>query len=209
MTKLSLIMLSLVLCNLSLAKIIPTKINSHKKDNQESSPVENNNQTEQETNKPSDQNNIETDDGSKSEATELKPANKPRPSPVQFTNKLYPALGFDTKLGPLWSIVCITKEWGRIPGKLTSKGKAFFTYDYSIYYCDKYFKVNGKMIWNDGTIPKNCLARGKQNDNSKPLYNVLAVTQYGNIPGKASSPLEAIFSIDAIRHSSKDFYWIC
>lgn len=128
------------------------------------------------------------------------------PSSIQ---KLYPALGYSLEQGPLWSIVCLTKDWGRIPGKLDLSGHAFFTYDYSIYYCEKFFKVNGKLIWNNKTIPEKCTARGKQNDNSQPLYNVIAVTQHGNIPGKASSALEAIFSVNAIRYSTENFYWIC
>jgi hypothetical protein len=134
--------------------------------------------------------------------------------PYQVVNpeevqKAYPALGYDLKHGPLWSIVCITKAFGRIPGKLDVKHRGFFTYNYDVYNCERFFKVNGVLHWNQGEIPEKCVARGKQKDNNKPLYNVVSVTQYGNIPGKASSPVHAVFSHEGIRFTSKSFYWIC
>ena len=100
----------------------------------------------------------------------------------EMVQKAYPALGYDLKHGPLWSIVCITKDFGRIPGKLDVKHRGFFTYKYNVYNCEKFFKINGILTWNTGTIPEKCVARGRQKDNQKPLYNILAVTQYGNIP---------------------------
>ena len=127
----------------------------------------------------------------------------------QNVHKVYPAMGYDLKHGPLWNIVCITKEFGRIPGKLDVKHRGFFTYDYNVYNCERFFKVNGLLIWNSGQIPDKCVARGKQTDNQKPLYNILAVTQYGNIPGKASSSEHAVFSHEGIRFTSKNFYWLC
>ena len=123
--------------------------------------------------------------------------------------KAYPAMGYDLKHGPLWNIVCITKTFGRIPGKLDVQHRGFFTYQYDVYNCERFFKVNGILRWNTGEIPEDCVARGKQTDNSKPLYNVVAVTQYGNIPGKARSPVHAIFSHEGIRCTSKSFYWLC
>jgi hypothetical protein len=127
----------------------------------------------------------------------------------QNVQKAYPALGYDLKHGPYWNIVCITKEFGRIPGKLDIKHRGFFTYEYNVYNCERFFKVNGVLIWNEGKIPENCAARGKQIDNQKPLYNILAITQYGNIPGKASSADYAVFSHEGIRFTSKTFYWLC
>ena len=127
----------------------------------------------------------------------------------EMVQKAYPALGYDLKHGPLWSIVCITKDFGRIPGKLDVKHRGFFTYKYNVYNCEKFFKVNGIMIWNTGDIPEKCVARGRQKDNQKPLYNILAVTQYGNIPGKASVADYGIFSHEGIRFTSKAFYWLC
>lgn len=123
--------------------------------------------------------------------------------------KAYPALGYDLKRGPLWTIICITKEFGRIPGKLDIEHKGFFTYQYDVYNCEKFFKVNGLLIWNVGEIPEHCVARGMQADNEKPMYNTLAVTQYGNIPGKSSSPDYTVFSHEGIRFTSKTFYWVC
>ena len=127
----------------------------------------------------------------------------------KLVEEIFPALGFDLKSGPLWNIICITKKWGRIPGKLAVDGRAYFVYEYRVYFCELFFKTNGRMIWNAGKVPKNCKALGKQQGNNLPLYTVLAVTQYGNIPGKSSNPNFAIFSNEGIRFTSKKFYWVC
>ena len=136
--------------------------------------------------------------------------NKPKSyQDINRVTKNYPALGFDLKHGPNWNIVCLTKDWGRIPGKLNVDGKAYFTYEYLVYHCDVFFKVNGIMIWNEGKIPENCVAKGKQSDNNQALHNVLTVSQYGNIPGKAGSTAFAVYSHEGVRFTSKKFYWVC
>ena len=161
----------------------------------------------------------EGEEGGQDEAKEApketpKEQPKPKPQNSEIKNprnvqKKYPALGYDLAEGPQWNIVCITKNFGRIPGKLNIKHQAFFTYQYDVYSCERFFKINGVMLWNEGEIPENCYARGKQKDNEKPLYNIVAVTQYGNIPGKASSKDFGIFSHEGIRFTTKSFYWVC
>ena len=127
----------------------------------------------------------------------------------EMIKNIFPALGFEIGFGPVWNIVCITSDWGDIPGKLNIHGRAFFTYKYSVYHCKSYFKVNGIMRLNKGVIPENCFSKGKQYDNNSNIYSTIAISQYGNIPGKASTPRVSVFSHQGIRFTSKDFYWIC
>ncbi len=118
--------------------------------------------------------------------------------------------GFQTDgTGALWCAVANT-EWGSIPGKANDDscwypygGEEHLTSDFQMVTSDNpLIKVR-----NNGSQPDGALRCGFQIDGTGDLYAAIAITEWGEIPGKAKDDT-CWYSYGGEEHFTSDFFWI-
>ena len=117
--------------------------------------------------------------------------------------------GFQTDgAGAHWCAVANT-EWGTIPGKAKGDtcwypygGQEYYTSDFQFVSCDNLIKMK-----NTGSQPEGALSCGFQTDGAGELFAAIAITEWGEIPGKAQGDT-CWFPYGEEEHCTSEFFWI-
>ena len=112
------------------------------------------------------------------------------------------------KILRLRSIIC-NSSVGRIPGKLTEKNKAYYSYNKREYVCHNYEVNEAQRIKNTGEIPQECEGKGYSTIDNKMIYPVIVINKHGEIPGKAYDGTYGYYGFDRGQYRRKKFYWFC
>ena len=106
-------------------------------------------------------------------------------APRQGYQRGVAAVGFQFDRGIMWSVICDSKH-GMVPGKMDSKGEAWYPWGGREFGCPKVTKVvSGALFRWDRRLPRRCKAQGRQHDSGYYHSALIQSAAHGLVPGKA------------------------
>ena len=140
---------------------------------------------------------------------------RPRPQPSAPTSgpgyqRGVAAAGFQHDRGMMWSVIC-NSQHGMVPGKMDSRGEAWYPWGGREWGCPNVAKVvNGRLVSWDQPLPSGCAAQGSQKD-SGSYHAALIKSGHGLVPGKAKKERREGWYCWGGREISvrSNYYFIC